>query len=55
MKVKDFPHWQRLIFRDRVILKSDLRYMSWQQVRALDNLDVLLEEDGGETLVLENR
>lgn len=55
MKVKDFPNWWRLIFRDRTILKSDLRYMSWQQVRALEEMDVLLEEDGGETLILENR
>lgn len=55
MKVKDFPNWQRLIFRDRIILKSDLRYMSWQQVRALDETEVLLEEDGGKMLILENR
>lgn len=55
MKVKDFSNWQRLIFRDRAILKSDLRYMSWQQVRVLEEMDVLLEEDGGETLILENR
>lgn len=55
MKVKDFPNWQRLIFRDRAILKSDLRYVSWQQVQALEEMDVLLEEDGGETLILENR
>ncbi len=55
MKAKDFPNWQRLIFRDRAILKSDLRFMSWQQIRALDEMEVILEEDGGETLILENR
>ena len=55
MKVKDFPNWQRLIFRDRAILKSDLRFMSWQQIRVLDEMEVILEEDGGETLILENR
>lgn len=57
MKVKDFPNWQRLIFRDRAILKSDLRFMSWQQVRALDEMEVVLtEEEEGETiLIVENR
>lgn len=55
MKVKDFPNWRRLIFRDRAILKSDLRFMSWQQVRAFDEMEVILEEDGGETLIVENR
>lgn len=55
MKAKDFPNWRRLIFRDRAILKSDLRFMSWQQVRAFDEMEVILEEDGGETLIVENR
>lgn len=55
MKVKDFPNWHKVVFNDRAILKSDLRFMSWQQVRALDETEVLLEEDGGETLIVENR
>ena len=55
MKVKDFPNWRVVVFNDRAILKSDLRYMSWQQVRALDEMEVILEEDGGETLIVENR
>lgn len=57
MKVKDFPNWCKVVFNDRVILKSDLRYMSWQQVRALDEMEVLLaeEEEGGAVLIVENR
>lgn len=55
MKVKDFPNWHKVVFNDRVLFKSDLRYMSWQQVRALDEMEVILEEDGGEMLIVENR
>lgn len=55
MKVKDFPNWRKVVFNDRAILKSDLCYMSWQQVRALDEMEVVLVEDDGKTLVLENR
>lgn len=55
MKVKDFPNWRKVVFNDRAILKSDLRYMNWQQVRALDEMEVILTEDNGKTLVLENR
>lgn len=55
MKVKDFPNWKKVVFNDRVILKSDLRFLSWQQIRALDEMEVILEEDRGETLIVENR
>ena len=55
MKVKDFPNWRKVVFNDRALLKNDLRYMSWQQVRALDEMEVILAEDNGKTLVLENR
>ena len=55
MKVKDFPNWRKVVFNDRAILKIDLRYMSWQQVRALDEMEVILEEDGGKALIVENR
>lgn len=55
MKVKDFPNWCKVVFNDRALLKSDLRYMSWQQIRALDEMEVILAEDDGKTLVLENR
>lgn len=54
MKVKDFPNWRKVVFNDRAILKNDLRYMSWQQVRALDETEVVLEEDNGKTLIVEN-
>ena len=55
MKVKDFPNWCKVIFNDRALLKSDSRYMSWQQIRALDEMEVVLTEDDGKTLILENR
>ena len=55
MKVKDFPNWHKVVFNDRAILKSDLRYMSWQQIQALDEMEVILAEGDGKTLVLENR
>ena len=54
-KVKDYQNWTRIIFKDRAILKSDIKYMSWEQIRALDNLEVLLDEDNGTTLIIENR
>lgn len=55
MKVKDFPNWCKVVFDDRALLKSDLRYMSWQQIRVLNEMEVILAEDNGKTLVLENR
>ena len=55
MKVKDFPNWRKVVFNDRALLKSDLLYMSWQQIRALDETEVILDEDNGETLIVENR
>ena len=55
MKVKDFPNWKKVVFNDRAILKADVKYMSWEQIRALDNMEVILEEDNGKTLVVENR
>lgn len=55
MKVKDFPNWCKVVFNDRAIFKSDLRYMSWQQIRALDEMEIILAEDNGKTLVLENQ
>lgn len=55
MKVKDFPNWRKVVFNDRAILKSDLKHMNWQQVRALDEMEVILEEGNGRTLIVENR
>lgn len=55
MKVKDFPNWRKVVFNDRVILKSDLRYMSWQQIQALNIMEVMPKEDDGEILIVENR
>lgn len=53
-KVKEYQNWQRIIFQDRTILKADLKYMSWDQIIRLDNLEVTLSEDNGETLIIEN-
>lgn len=39
-KVKDFLNWQKIIFPDRTIIKSDLRFMSWEQVRNLNNTEI---------------
>ena len=55
MKVKDFPNWRTVIFNDRAILKADTKFMSWEQKRALDNMEVIAEEDKGWTLICENR
>lgn len=55
MKVKDFPNWKKVVFNDRAILKADVKYMNWEQIRALDNMEVILEEDNDKTLIVENR
>lgn len=55
MKVKDFPKWKKVVFNDRAILKADTKFMSWEQIRALDNTEVIAEEDKGRTLICENR
>ena len=40
MKVKDFNNWKRVVFNDRVILKSDMEYMSAEQKENLLNTEV---------------
>lgn len=52
MKVKDFKNWKRIRFEGRVILDSDIKYMSWEQIKALDNLEVQLTEDNDKTLIV---
>lgn len=54
-KVKEYKNWNKIIFGDRAILKSDLKYLGWSQIRDIENLDVLLDEDKGRTLVVENK
>ena len=44
-KVKDFLNWSKIIFPDRTILRIDLPRMSWEQIRALDNLEVRSHEE----------
>ena len=51
-RVKDFNNWAKIIFPDRTILKEDLRYMSWAQIKALDNLKVRSHEESEEGLIL---
>lgn len=53
-KVREYQNWQKIIFLDRAILRSDLKYMSWDQIRRLDNLEVALSEDNGKILIIEN-
>lgn len=53
-KVKEYQNWQRIIFLDRTILKSDLKYMSWDQIKRLNDLEVALAEDNSKTLIIEN-
>lgn len=53
-KVKEYQNWKKIILQDRAILKSDLKYMSWDQIRRLDNLEVTLAEDRGRILIIEN-
>lgn len=55
MKVKDFPNWCKVIFNDRALLKSDAKYLSKEQWNTLEETEVILEEDNGRTLVVENR
>ena len=50
--VKEFKGWKKIIFEDRAILKADLKYMSWQQIQAIDNLQVIDTEDHETTLIV---
>ena len=53
-KVKDYDNWSRIIFQDRTILKADLKYMNWQQIRNLDNviIDYAEDDENSETVTL---
>lgn len=53
-KVKEYQNWQKIVFQDRVILKSDLKYMSWDQIKRLDHLEVALADENGQILIIEN-
>ena len=54
MKVKDFPNWKKVVFNDRTILKADTKFMSWEQIYALDNLEVVTVKGKGRTLICKN-
>ena len=51
MKVKDFPNWKNVVLNDRVILKIDIEFMSWEQICALNNLEVITVKGKGRTLI----
>ena len=51
MKVKDFPNWKNVVLNDRVILRVDIGFMSWEQIYALNNLDVIKVKGKGRTLI----
>ena len=55
MKVKDSPNWEKVVFNDRAILKADTKFMSWEQIYALNNLEVVTVKGKGRTLICENR
>lgn len=55
MKVKDFPHWEKCFFNDRTILKSDLKYFNWEQIKSLENMEVIITERHEKDLILENK
>lgn len=44
-KVSDFFNWTKIIFPDRTILRIDLDRMSWEQIRAIGNLEVRSHEE----------
>ena len=54
MKGKDFPNWKNVVLNDRVILKIDVEFMSWEQIYALNNLDVIKVKGKGRTLICKN-
>jgi hypothetical protein len=49
--VNEFMNWSRIIFCDRTILRTDLYRMSWEQIRAIGNLEVRSHEDNDDGTV----
>lgn len=45
-KVKDYEDWNRIIMNDKAIVPKDLISMSKRQISRLENLEVILENDG---------
>ena len=58
-KVKDYwDNWHRIVFKDRVVLRPDTKYMNWAQIGSMKNLDVAYVEtdlDGTVTLVISQK
>lgn len=50
--VSDFLNWSKIIFPDRTILRSDLDRMSWEQIRAIGNLEVRSHEEDEDGAVI---
>lgn len=55
MKVKEFKNWNKLVFAGRVILKDDLKYMSFEQKNSIYELEVIRSENRERTLYIEER
>lgn len=53
--VKDFPQWKKIQFNGRTVLRCDTKYMSWEQIKSLDDLQVLEEQNKGTVLIVENK
>lgn len=51
-KVSDFTRWSKIIFPDRTILWGDLDRMSWEQIRAIGNLEVRSHEENEDGIIL---
>lgn len=41
MKVKEFKDWKAIHFNGRTVLKSDTRFFSWEQIKRIEELEVL--------------
>lgn len=55
MKVKDYKVWRRIVFGDRVIIRTDLSLMSAEQRNALMEMDVVESKSNRFTLVVSNK
>lgn len=55
MKVKDCKVWRRIVFEDRVIIRTDLCLMSAEQRNALMEMDVVESKSNRFTLVVSNK
>lgn len=55
MKVKEFKNWEAIHFNGRTVLKSDIRFFSWEQIKRLEELEVLEWSRDERELWVENK